>query len=176
MNKTVTKLAVVAVAMFAFGFALVPLYDTICRITGINGKTQNSAVSQDKLEALRQGQEDRWITVEFIANKNDRLAWDFKALDKKVRVRPGDVGAADFLAVNTTQRDITGQATPSLAPGTAAKYFNKTECFCFTNQTLKAGEEQVMPMRFVIDPRLPKHVKTITLSYTFFEVKNVAGN
>lgn len=165
-NKRVVKrLAVVVLAMFGFGFALVPLYDVFCDITGINGKTGRIGAE----EALsQQVDESRLVTVEFLASVNSDLPWDFRPLVKKVRVHPGAVTEVNYFASNRTGHAVAGQAIPSVAPGVAAKYFNKTECFCFSRQTLQPGESKEMPLRFVVDPQLPEEIRTVSLSYTFF--------
>ena len=168
-NRRLTlKLLGVAVFMFGFGFALVPLYNAFCEITGLNGKTGRI----DETETLAVGvvDKDRWVTVEFITNVNSNLPWKFWADRQKIRIHPGEVNEAVFYSRNLTQQNMVGQAIPSVAPGKAAKYFNKTECFCFTQQQVAAGETKEMPVRFVVDANLPKGVKTISLAYTFFPV------
>ena len=169
-NKQVVKrLAVVGVAMVGFGFALVPLYDVFCDITGINGKTGRIELE----EALSQTVDaERMVTVEFLSSVNSDLPWDFRPTVKRVRVHPGEVTEVTYTARNLTGDVVAGQAVPSLAPGLAAKYFNKTECFCFTRQTLGPKEEKVMPLRFVVDPNLPAEVGTVSLSYTFYQAKD----
>lgn len=167
-KRTVKRLAIAAVLMFGFGFAMVPLYDVFCDITGINGKT-----GQIEAEAAlgQKVDEERWVTVEFLASVNGNLPWDFKPMIKKIKVHPGEVTAVSYVAVNKTSNAVTGQAVPSVAPGKAAQYFSKMECFCFTRQTLEPGETKEMPLRFIIDPKLPEDVRTISLSYTFFMAK-----
>jgi len=171
-RKVVKRLTIAAVAMFGFGFALVPLYDVFCDITGINGKT-----GRIELEAAL-GQtvdEDRMVTVEFLATVSSDLPWEFKPMVKKVKVHPGEVTEVHYYAMNKTDNQIAGQAVPSLAPGLAAKYFNKTECFCFTRQSLGPGEGKQMPLRFVVDPALPDEVQRVSLSYTFYQAEPVAA-
>jgi cytochrome c oxidase assembly protein subunit 11 len=169
-NKRIVKrLAVVVLAMFGFGFALVPLYDVFCDITGINGKTGRIAAE----EALGQTiDESRLVTVEFMASVNTELPWEFRPLVRKVRVHPGEVTEVKYFASNKTGDSVAGQAIPSVAPGVAAKYFNKTECFCFTRQTLGPNEGKEMPLRFVVDPELPEEVRTVSLSYTFYPAQD----
>ncbi len=167
----VARLTLVAVGMFGFGFALVPLYDVFCDLTGINGKT--GRLDQASAEAT-QVDESRWVTVEFIANVSSGLPWTFRPDERRIRVHPGEVAETVFFARNTTSVDGVGQAVPSVAPSLAAKYFSKTECFCFSQQPLNAGELKEMPVKFIVDPRLPKDIKTITLAYTFFESKQPA--
>ena len=164
-RRVLKRLGISAVLMFGFGFAMVPLYDVFCDITGINGKTgrieQEAALSQEVDEA-------RLVTVEFLATVNSKLPWEFKPMIRKIKVHPGEVTEVNYFARNKTDRLVAGQAIPSLAPGLAAKYFNKTECFCFTRQTLQPGESKEMPLRFVVDPQLPEEIRTVSLSYTFF--------
>ncbi len=165
-NKRIVKrLGIAAVVMFGFGFAMVPLYNVFCEITGINGKT-------GRIEAeVALGQkvdEERWVTVEFLASVNSGLPWDFRPMIKKIKVHPGEVTAVSYIAVNKTGATVTGQAVPSVAPGKAAQYFNKIECFCFTRQTLGPEETREMPLRFTVDPEMPEDVKTVSLSYTFY--------
>ncbi|WP_416306846.1 cytochrome c oxidase assembly protein [Neptunicella sp. SCSIO 80796] len=165
-NKTVAKLLLVVVGMFGFGFLLVPLYDVFCDVTGINGKTSNTAASYEGVVV----DESRWVTVEFITRTNTGMPWEFNTQTKKIRVHPGQLNQVDFYAKNPASRDIVGQAVPSVSPGLAALYLNKTECFCFEQQPLKAGEEAIMPMRFYIDPQLPDDINFFTLSYTLYDV------
>ena len=164
-RRVVKRLGISAVLMFGFGFALVPLYDVFCDITGINGKTgrieQEAALSQEV-------DKERLVTVEFLATVNSELPWEFKPMIRKIKVHPGEVTEVNYFARNKTDRLVAGQAIPSLAPGLAAKYFNKTECFCFSRQTLQPGESKEMPLRFVVDPQLPEEIRTVSLSYTFF--------
>jgi cytochrome c oxidase assembly protein subunit 11 len=168
-RRIVRRLLIAAVAMFGFGFALVPLYDVFCDITGINGKTgrieAEAALSQ-------QVDSDRTVMVEFLSSVHGDLAWEFKPMVRRIRVHPGEVTEVHYLARNRTGEMVSGQAVPSLAPGVAAKYFNKTECFCFTRQTLGPNEEKLMPLRFVVDPELPEDVGTVSLSYTFFHAES----
>lgn len=166
-QRLVGRSVLVAVAMFGFGFALVPLYDVICEVTGLNGKTGELTAAQ---ASAYQVDESREITVEFTGSLNEYMPWEFRPVASSMKVHPGGIYEAEFIARNKTDRDMVGQATPSVAPGAASKYFSKTECFCFTNQPLKAGEEKRMPLRFVVDPGLPKYVSRLTLAYTFFDV------
>jgi cytochrome c oxidase assembly protein subunit 11 len=167
-QRVVKRLGIAAVLMFGFGFALVPLYDVFCDITGINGKTGRIEME----EALsQQVDEDRLVTVEFLATVHSDLPWEFRPLVKRIKVHPGEVTEVNYFASNKTENLVAGQAVPSLAPGLAAKYFNKTECFCFTRQTLGPGESKEMPLRFVVDPGLPENVRTVSLSYTFYQAE-----
>ena len=163
-TKVIGKLLVAVIAMFGFGFALVPLYDVFCNVTGLNGKTGDQVSSFTSFEA----DTSREIKVEFLTSLNESMPWEFKATKVSVKVHPGQPTKVDFLVKNKTDKDMIGQAIPSVSPGIAAKYFQKTECFCFTDQVLKAGEEKVMPVVFIIDPSISEDVHEITLSYTFF--------
>jgi len=158
------KLAVVVVAMFGFGYLLVPFYEKICQVTGLRDIDRADAVVNTQVDT------SRTIKIEFDTNVRN-LPWDFRALQLAENVHPGEVTQAMFQVVNLTDRPITGQAIPSYGPQQAALYFKKLDCFCFARQTLQPGEKRAMPVVFVVDPSLPKDVGTITLSYTFFEVE-----
>ena len=167
-NRTILrKLVVVAVLMFGFGWALVPLYRKICEVTGINVVTARNA---EAASAARNTQVDtsRTVVVEFDANSQG--PWRFKPHVNHVEVHPGELVRVDYDLVNLEPRAMVGQAIPSYAPMQSASHFQKLECFCFKQQTLAANETRRFPVVFFIDPALPKDVKTITLSYTFFEV------
>ena len=171
-RRIVKRLGIAAVAMFGFGFAMVPLYDVFCDITGINGKTGRIELE----EALSQKvDEDRLVTVEFLATVHSDLPWEFRPMVRKIKVHPGEVTEVNYYARNKTDDVVTGQAVPSVAPGLAAKYFSKTECFCFTRQALGPGEGKEMPLRFIVDPELPENVRTVSLSYTFYQAKPEAA-
>ncbi|MFP5349730.1 MAG: cytochrome c oxidase assembly protein [Gammaproteobacteria bacterium] len=159
------KLGVTAVLMFGFGFALAPLYDLFCQVTGLNGKTgrvEVEAVASTKVDTARQ------VTVEFTGNATHGLPWEFRPLVNKLDVHPGETIVVKYYVRNTSNETIVGQAVPSVAPGRAAAYFKKIECFCFSNQKLAPGEAREMPVRFMVMPELAKEVQTITLSYAFF--------
>ena len=163
-RRLMKKLLVVAAIMFGFGFALVPFYEKICEVTGIRNVFQPDAVA-----ANTQIDATRLVSVEFDAN-TQRLPWTFKPLQSSVTVHPGEVMQVVYEVRNTLERPVTGQAVPSYSPQQAALYFRKMECFCFQQQTLGPGEVRKMPVVFVIDPKLPSELNTVTLSYTFFEV------
>ncbi|GAB5381803.1 MAG: cytochrome c oxidase assembly protein [Aliiglaciecola sp.] len=165
-GKLVIKLVAIVFGMFGFAFALVPLYEVFCEITGINGKTSDTAAVYEAVEVDR----SRVITVEFITRTNTGMPWEFTAQTRKIEVYPGEMNQVDFYVKNSTAKDYVAQAIPSVSPGTAALYVNKTECFCFNHQPLKAGEEALMPMKFYIDPQLPKDIKFFTLQYTLYDV------
>jgi cytochrome c oxidase assembly protein subunit 11 len=165
-NKIVIKLLAIVVGMFGFGFALVPLYDVLCDALGINGKTSKTAAVYESVEIDK----SRLITVDFITRTNSGMPWEFKAQTRQVKVHPGQINHVDFYVKNPANVDIIGQAVPSVSPGPAALYMNKTECFCFEQQTLKAGEEMLMPMQFYVDPQLPKDITYFTVQYTLYNV------
>lgn len=169
--RMVSKLGVIVLGMFAFGYALVPIYKTICEITGINvlalAEQQISGASP-KLPANTQVDSTRTIMVEFDANA--RGPWRFKPAQNTLRVHPGELTTVMYEFQNTQDRTMSAQAIPSYAPAQAAAHFTKLECFCFNQYTLKPGEKKQWPVVFFIDPKLSKDVTTITLSYTFFEV------
>lgn len=169
-RRLALKLVIMAVSMFGFGFLLVPLYDVFCEITGIGGRVDSAPARV----AVQAPQQDRLVTVEFVASLNRQAPWDFKPAVTSMAVHPGELYETTFFARNLTSRGMTGQAVPSVAPGPASRYLRKTECFCFTEQAFEAHEERDMPLVFMVDPDLPTHIDTITLSYTFFAKKNVA--
>ncbi|NMH60732.1 cytochrome c oxidase assembly protein [Alteromonas ponticola] len=165
-QKMVIKLLVIVVGMFGFGFALVPLYDVFCDLTGINGKTANSAAVYTPIEI----DESRTISVEFITRTNTGMPWEFRAETTRVKVHPGELSTVNFYVRNPANKQIVAQAIPSVSPGVAALYLNKTECFCFNQQPLLAGEEASMPMQFYVDPQLPDDISFFTVQYTLFDV------
>lgn len=166
--KLITYLIIVAIGMFAFGFALVPIYKSICKNLGINGKIALQATNYDNTQD--NVIQDREVTVEFIATNNSSLPWLFYPKIHKIKVHPGEITKLTFYAENQTNRSMIVQAIPSVTPGIAAKYLKKTECFCFTRQTLNGHEAMDMPLLFHLDKELPAHIKTITLSYTLFDL------
>jgi cytochrome c oxidase assembly protein subunit 11 len=158
--------ALAIVVMFGFGFAMSPLYDLICRAVGVSSKPLRA----DGAPLPTKVDETRTVIVEFTGNAMAGLPWEFRPLTKKVAVHPGAVTAVAYYVRNPTSEAITAQAVPSLAPMISAEYFKKIECFCFTQQTLAPGEARAMPVRFYVDPALPSDVRTITLSYGFFNL------
>ena len=166
VKATVSKLLLVVACMFAFVFVvMVPLYDVLCDALGINGKT-GARYEAVEVEVDR----SRTIKVQFVARNNDGMSWQFSPGDKVMRVHPGELGSTVFIAKNPALQDMVAQAIPSITPARAAAYFNKTECFCFNQQPLKAGEEADLPLQFIVDQALPEDIQTITLSYTLFDV------
>ena len=173
-GRSFTRVALVAVAMFGFGYLLVPLYDVFCEITGLNGKT--GRIDEAAIAARYEPDMSRLVTVQFVANNNIGMPWEFGPVVASMQVHPGKVYQTSFTAYNPTPSNMVGQAVPSVAPGKASRYFNKTECFCFNQQPLAAGETKDMPLRFIVDPNLPREVSTLTLAYTVFDVTQVAMN
>jgi cytochrome c oxidase assembly protein subunit 11 len=173
-RRMLRKLVVVAIGMFGFGYALVPMYKAICEITGVNilalGEKELPGSGNARLENVKNTQVDtsRTITVEFDANV--RGPWHFKPMQSSVKVHPGELTTVMYEFQNVQDRTMSAQAIPSYAPHEAAAYFNKVECFCFNQYTLAPGEKKQWPVVFVVDSKLAKNVNTITLSYTFFEV------
>lgn len=165
-RRLVYRLILLVVAMFGFGFMLVPLYDVICDITGLNGKTGRATAEQ-----VTQGPDlGREITVKFVASINEVAPWIFSPNDKELKVHPGGVYTTSYYAENKTNRMLVGQAAPSVSPREASLYFKKMECFCFTRQPFEPNEGRDMPVQFVIDRDIPSHVNTVILSYTFFDI------
>jgi cytochrome c oxidase assembly protein subunit 11 len=168
-TKTAKKLGLVAIAMFGFGYLMVPIYNVLCDITGFTGKTGQISQSQAKVAEVDQ---NRLVTVQFDTNVNPALPWEFRATQFKQTVRPGEIAETKFVVVNKSSKPVVGQAIPSVAPEQASLFFNKTECFCFINQVLAPGEKKEMVVRFVVDAELPEKISTMTLSYTFFKALN----
>lgn len=170
-NRTIAvALTATVFVMFGFGYALVPLYDLFCEITGIGGKPTIAALQGTGPDV--QIDANRTVWVEFTGNSTNGLPWAIEPQINKTRVQPGEIHEISYLVKNTSDRDLVGQAIPSVTPMQAARHVVKLECFCFDNQTLAAGEEKLMPMRFYIDPEIDRDTRTVTMSYSFFEVKN----
>ena len=164
------RLLLVVVAMFGFGYLLVPLYDVFCEITGFGGRTNTTATTVAPAPDLQ-----REIRVEFMTTVNEYAPFEFAADVDSMVAHPGQIYVATFTARNVSGEDRTAQAVPSVAPTGAAGHFTKIECFCFEQQNFAAGEARAMPMQFIIDPDLPAHVDTITLNYTFFDLVRVSA-
>ena len=161
------RAALVCVCMFLFGFACVPIYRIACNHGYLGPRVQNApdrAVDASSLKV----DESRWVTVQFVGTVNSKLAWAFAPENFSVKVHPGQLSEAWFDATNNADNAIVGNAVPSIAPNQASGYFTKTECFCFTEQTLNPGESRRMPVKFIVDPKMPADIETLTLSYTFF--------
>jgi len=164
-GRTLRKLAVVAVAMFGFGYALVPFYKQICEATGINGLQKADTVVNSQVDV------SRTLVLEFDANTRNALPWRFRPVEKSIKVHPGQLVQINYEIRNDSDEVVIGQAIPSYGPRLAERYFRKLDCFCFTTQELKPREVRRMPVVFVVHPDLPADVGTITLSYTFFRVE-----
>jgi cytochrome c oxidase assembly protein subunit 11 len=167
----VGRLAILAIAMFGFGFALVPLYDVFCQITGFGGRTNAEAVAVEEAPDI-----SREIRVEFVTTVNSYAPFEFAADADSMTVHPGKMYYATFTAKNLTDSHKVAQAVPSVAPIAAAEHFVKIECFCFNSQEFVASEEKAMPLQFIVDPDIPEYVDTITLQYTFFDTASVASS
>lgn len=165
-NRTVKKLLLVVVAMFGFGFALVPLYDVFCDITGLNGKTNDTAAIYEDGGVDK----SRTVKVQFITRNAKGIPWKFEPVINEINVHPGEMKLVSFYAKNKAEHDIIGQAVPSVSPGLAANYFHKIECFCFTQQPLAAGKDVEMSLQFYVDVELPTDINTLTLSYTLYDI------
>jgi cytochrome c oxidase assembly protein subunit 11 len=163
-KRLVIKLLWIIAGALIFAFALVPLYDVICTVTGLNGKTNNSA----ELKPPAKMDVSREVTVQFVSSVMPGLGWNFYPLQNSVTVHPGQVTTVMFEAKNTTSTEVSGQAIPSVTPGKASAHLKKIECFCFVKQTLKSGEVKKLPLRFFISADLPQDVHELTLSYSFF--------
>jgi cytochrome c oxidase assembly protein subunit 11 len=170
-TKTVVILMGIVLGMFAFGFALVPIYNSLCKALGINGKiTAQAVIEAPSGKSIKQ---DREVEVEFVATNSGGVPWAFYPKIRKIIVHPGEMTKLAFYAENNTGYRMTVQAIPSVTPGIAAKYIKKTECFCFTQQTLDGHQAMNMPLIFHLDADLPPQVKTITLAYALFDVTGI---
>ncbi|HTL22334.1 MAG TPA: cytochrome c oxidase assembly protein [Steroidobacteraceae bacterium] len=165
-NLTMTwKLLAIAAGSFAFGFALVPLYNVLCSVTGYG----DQAKLRERVSVVEHPQLDRTVTVEFLADVASAGTFEFRPVVRTVKVHPGQLFTAQFYAHNLSGRATTAQAVPNIAPSEVAAYFHKTECFCFSPQHFALNEGRDMPVRFIIDPSLPRHIDLITLAYTFYD-------
>ncbi len=160
------KLLIFSVAMFGFGFALVPFYEKICEVAGVN-----NLLKADTLTENIQVDTSRWLTVELDANTRG-LPWQFKPMQTSVRIHPGQMVEVMYEVRNNSDREVAGQAIPSYSPQLLAQHLKKLECFCFTKQVLKPNEVRQMPVQFMIEPSLPSNVNVMTISYTFFELNS----
>ena len=173
-RKLVTRLLLLVAAAFGFGFALVPLYGVLCEVTGLNGKTAGGfgpgGLVNSRPPSPSRIDRSRIVTVEFIGIVMPGLPWDMRPMTTRLELHPGELQTASFLVHNHSDRPVTGQAVPSVAPGQAAAHFEKIECFCFSQQTLAPGEARELPLAFIITPELDGEVRTITLSYAFYQI------
>tara|TARA_B100000963_G_scaffold359095_1_gene385409 strand:- start:252 stop:806 length:555 start_codon:yes stop_codon:yes gene_type:complete len=164
-KKTLIKLVVAVPLMFAFGFALVPLYDVFCEVTGINGKVFQSEHSEELIS-----DNGRKISLQFISTNNENMPWEFVPSDQVMQIETGKYHTATFYVKNTTNKTMTAQAVPSVAPSNAAAHLKKLECFCFEQQELKPGEDALLPVKLLVSNDLPSNIKNIILSYTIFDI------
>ena len=170
-RSLVGKLLLLAVAMFGFGYLLVPLYNVFCEITGFGGRTNATAMTASEAPDL-----SRAVRVEFVTTVNNHAPWEFAADVDSMTVHPGKMYYRTFTARNLSDGELVGQAVPSVAPVSATQYFQKIECFCFASQEFAGNEERTLPLQFIVDPQLPDYIDTITLSYTFFDTARVSAN
>ncbi|MES2211921.1 MAG: cytochrome c oxidase assembly protein [Pseudomonadota bacterium] len=166
-RKLVRNLILIVFLMFAFAFALIPLYNVMCKTLGINGKPNMAAINA---EVVSKQDMSRTIRIEFDTTLNEQLKWEFRPLQKTADLHPGGVIQTGYYAKNLTDKTMTIQAIPSVTPGKAAKYIRKLECFCFTSQTLGPHESADLPLTFILEAEIPEDVHTLTLSYTLFDV------
>tara|TARA_B100001250_G_scaffold200019_1_gene171535 strand:+ start:492 stop:1040 length:549 start_codon:yes stop_codon:yes gene_type:complete len=167
IRKTVKNLIGITVGMFAFGFVLVPIYDVFCEITGLNGKITGPSFLSEESKAIV---EQRELLVQFMTHNNESMPWEFDSEKSQMRVITGNQYEAMFVFYNRTNKPMVGQVIPSVSPGRGAEYFHKTECFCFEQQLLAAGERIELPVRFIIDPALPNEIGSLSLGYTLFDI------
>lgn len=170
-RRNAWKLLAVVVGMFGFGFALVPMYNALCQLTNLNGKDTGMLAAASVVE---RPDETRTVNVQFLTTVNGGRLYRFRPEQSSIDVHPGKLYTVYFVATNQQDSDSVGQAVPSVVPWNAAGHLHKTECFCFNQQPFKANEEKRMPVRFMLDPQLPADVQTMTLSYTFFDVTQLA--
>ena len=168
-NMTLTmKLLLIAGGSFGFGFAMVPLYNVLCAVTGVGDQT----TLLRKVKAIEKPDPSRTITIEFLASTQSANEFDFRPVVRTIDIHPGKLYSAEFFAHNLTGRDTTAQAVPDIAPSKLAAYFHKTECFCFSPQHFNVNEQRNMPVRFIVDPAIPSYVDRITLNYTFYDASS----
>jgi cytochrome c oxidase assembly protein subunit 11 len=166
------KLGAIVIAMFGFGFAMVPIYNVFCDLTGLNGNNRNTNQATRQLDF--EVDSDRTVKVQFLATLNSGTRMDFAPEVFEMEVHPGQLYTTQYQARNPHKQPMIGQAVPSVMPAKASLNFHKTECFCFTEQTFQAGEIRNMPVSFIVSPELPRDIETVTLSYTFFDVTRTA--
>ncbi len=165
-NRNMTlKLLGIALGAFAFGWALVPLYSVLCDVTGYG---DNQRLLR-KANASEHPDDSRTITLELLTSEGSSGGWDFRPIVREVKIHPGTFYTVQFFAHNLTGKDTTAQAVPDIAPSRAVAFFHKTECFCFSPQHFKKGEQRVMPVRFIVDPQIPSYIDHLTLAYTFYD-------
>jgi len=170
--RLVRRIVFIVIAMFGFGFAVVPFYNVFCELTGLNGRVRNEMTASGDYAV----DPTREITLEFVTSLNEGMPLAFRAEKSKLKIHPGQYYTVNFYAENLTDRKLVGQAIPSIAPGLFAEHLKKAECFCFSEQEFEPHKERQMPVRFVVDPAIPEDVKDLTLSYTFFDITNRKQN
>ncbi len=174
-RRTTLLLSALVLAMFGFGFALVPLYGLFCQFTGTQSIAQRSEVGKAEVgkatPSASQADTNRWVTVKFDTRVNPNLPWEFTAPTTRMRVHPGQIYRVDFHARNRSHAEVTGQAIPSVAPWQATPYFSKLECFCFNKQKLDGSQKAIMPLQFMVSTELPQEINSLTLSYNFMRLK-----
>ncbi len=171
-KRLAVNLIIVVIAGLAFGFAIAPLYDAVCKAIGLNGRGDTTATELTKNVEV---DKSRTITVIFTGTTMPGLDWSFKANEPMIKVHPGEIAFTSYQAKNNSKEAIVGTAVPSVVPEVASLHFKKIECFCFSNQTLQPGETKDMPIRYFLDPKLPKEITTVTLSYSFYNAKDKKG-
>jgi len=169
-RRTLFLLAGLAIGMFGFGFAMVPLYGLLCKVTGIQSVAQRTEIGERSRLAPTGAVQDRWVTVKLDTSVQPDLPWTLEPMERKLRVHPGETHVVKFVVENHSGQQITSQALPSFAPWQATGFFTKLECFCFTQQTLAGNERREMPLRFFVSPDLPEDISSITLSYSVMRV------
>jgi cytochrome c oxidase assembly protein subunit 11 len=170
-RNTTWLLTGLAVVMFGFGFALVPLYGLFCQLTGTQSLSQRDEIGRVAVSVDERIDQDRWVTVKFDTTVHPDLPWEFKALTQQLRVHPGATYDVNFSARNRSSERVTGQAIPNIAPWQATPYFTKIDCFCFNRQTLDGEQQADMPLRFSVATELPEEIRSLTLSYSFMRLK-----
>lgn len=170
-QRSLLEMAVFTLAMFGFGFAMVPLYNALCELTGLNGRDSGMLVAS---AVAAEPDLSREVTVQFLTVVNGGSEWQFRPEVSQIKVHPGEFTTVNFVAENMRDQDVVGQAVPAVTPGKAARHVKKTECFCFNQQPFKAREKKIMPVRLMLERDLPKDLNTVTLSYTFFDVTELA--
>ncbi|MDO9453505.1 MAG: cytochrome c oxidase assembly protein [Stagnimonas sp.] len=170
-KRSMVEMALLTLAMFGFGFAMVPLYNALCELTGLNGRDKGMLVATT---VSAEPDFSRTVTVQFLTVVNGGREWTFRPEQSEIKVHPGEFTTINFVAENLLDQDVVGQAVPAVTPGKAARHVKKTECFCFNQQPFKAREKKIMPVRLMLDRDLPKDLNTVTLSYTFFDVTELA--
>ena len=165
-KRTLRRLLIAVPVMFAFGWALIPLYNVLCEVTGLNGKIELRATNDRNIEV----DDGRDISIQFVSHNNEEMPWTFKPSEDNIQIQTGKYHTATFYVKNTTNKRMVAQAIPSVAPSNAAAHLKKLECFCFEQQELAPGEEALLPVRLIFDDELPSSINSVVLSYTIFDV------